>query len=213
MPHMDGLDLLKEIRINNVHSTGVIVLSSYDDYQYVRNAFKNEAIDYILKTEIDSEKLLDAIEQFRAKKAPASNIRTLCQKISASLSSNVCDRTEFCSMLSSFGNFVPQNTYYCFLLKIHYKEETGHFTPFLPFVNDTKLKFCLPITEKLYLGCVEIHHSSLLSQMQCQSLYNTQVQKYNSLSLFLYSDILSDARCLWDTLQLLYTVNHEYRRF
>ncbi len=48
MPEMDGLELLKKIRQRNL-KIRTIVLSGYDEFQYVRQAMKYGAIDYILK--------------------------------------------------------------------------------------------------------------------------------------------------------------------
>lgn len=48
MPIMDGLELIREIRkFNSV--ARIIVLSGFDDFKYVRNAFMDGAVDYILK--------------------------------------------------------------------------------------------------------------------------------------------------------------------
>nr|WP_302225191.1 response regulator [uncultured Marvinbryantia sp.] len=203
MPHMDGLELLEEMRAKNI-SAGVIVLSSYDDYSYVRNAFKNDAVDYLLKTEIDSGKLLEAIDNFRLKKNSASDLHNLCQKLPNALSSNVYTPADFCSLLSSYGDFVPQNSYYCFLLKVSPEKNAKGSAPFLPLVDYAKAKFCLAIAEYLYLGCVEIRQPSLLIQLQRQAAYNRQMQKYNASLLFLYSDIHADPMLLLDDLRLLY---------
>lgn len=48
MPIMDGLELIREIRRFNT-VVRIIVLSGFDDFKYVRNAFMDGAVDYILK--------------------------------------------------------------------------------------------------------------------------------------------------------------------
>lgn len=204
MPHMDGLELLEKMREKNI-STGVIVLSSYDDYPFVRSAFKNDAVDYLLKTEVDSGKLLVAIENFRQKKRPVSDLHSLCQKLRGPLSSDLYKPADFCALLSSYGDFVPQNSYYCFVLKLSPDETAADSAPFLPLVDYAKAKFCLAIEERLYLGCVEIRQPSLLIQLQRQAAYNRQLQKYNAPSLLLYSDIRTDSLLLLDSLRLLYS--------
>lgn len=61
MPVMDGLKLIEEMKKRGM-SQSIIVLSAYEDYKLVRTAFKYGVRDYILKTEIDAEKLLDVLE-------------------------------------------------------------------------------------------------------------------------------------------------------
>lgn len=48
MPRVDGLDLIRRCRANAVHSRFVFV-SGYDDFEYVRRAFRFHADDYVLK--------------------------------------------------------------------------------------------------------------------------------------------------------------------
>ncbi len=48
MPIMDGMELIKRIReIDQI--TKIIVVSGFDDFSYVRNAFMDGAVDYLLK--------------------------------------------------------------------------------------------------------------------------------------------------------------------
>jgi len=56
MPVMDGLELMQ--RLNDKHQLPVtVVLSSYDDFQMVREAFRLGAFDYLLKSDIKKETL------------------------------------------------------------------------------------------------------------------------------------------------------------
>lgn len=48
MPVMDGIELIKQVRKINMRIK-VIVLSGFDDFRYVREAFKDGAVDYLLK--------------------------------------------------------------------------------------------------------------------------------------------------------------------
>ena len=54
MPVMDGLTLLKEIKKINP-STFVILLTAFSEFDYVREAVRENADDYILKTEISKQ--------------------------------------------------------------------------------------------------------------------------------------------------------------
>ena len=48
MPVMDGIDLIKKIRERD-RKIRIIVLSGFDEFDYVRNAFMHGAVDYLLK--------------------------------------------------------------------------------------------------------------------------------------------------------------------
>src|SRR5690242_8273563 len=48
MPDMDGIELTKQIR-TLYPQTEVVVLSGYDDFEFVRQTMKNGAYDYLLK--------------------------------------------------------------------------------------------------------------------------------------------------------------------
>ena len=59
MPTMDGVELTKELHRQHP-SIKIIVLSGYDDYNYVRQSMKNGALDYLLKP-IDKHEFLSLI--------------------------------------------------------------------------------------------------------------------------------------------------------
>lgn len=61
MPIMNGIDLIREVRKTN-HKIKIIVLSGFDDFTYVRNAFMNGAVDYLLKP-FQKNELISCIEK------------------------------------------------------------------------------------------------------------------------------------------------------
>ncbi len=65
MPVMDGLEMLGLIR-NITHTVKTVVLTSHEDFEYVRNAMKNGVSDYILKTEITEERLREMLDKVSA---------------------------------------------------------------------------------------------------------------------------------------------------
>ena len=62
MPKMDGIQLLQEIR-NNELKIKVIILSAYSDFEYARSAIVNGASDYLLKP-IDDTALTECLNKF-----------------------------------------------------------------------------------------------------------------------------------------------------
>lgn len=75
MPGMNGVDLNRAIR-ERYPAVQTIMLSSYDDYDYVRDCLKNGSVDYLLKHRLDGETLLalleKAVREKRAAEAAAS---------------------------------------------------------------------------------------------------------------------------------------------
>ena len=49
MPKMDGIQLIKKLRQSQKENVQIIVLSGYDDYEYIRQSMKNKAEDYLFK--------------------------------------------------------------------------------------------------------------------------------------------------------------------
>jgi two-component system, response regulator YesN len=75
MPIMNGIDLIKWIKEQQL-PIHVIVLSAYNDYEYVRSAFKFGVEDYILKSEMDPEVVTDMVRKLLEKKAKSSLIES-----------------------------------------------------------------------------------------------------------------------------------------
>ena len=59
MPVMDGIALIKELKENNIDKK-VIVISGYDDYNYLRQALTYGSVDYICKP-VDPKELNAAL--------------------------------------------------------------------------------------------------------------------------------------------------------
>ncbi len=60
MPEMDGLELIRRAS-DMFPNTGFIVLSAFDDFPLVKQAFQLGIVDYILKTEIEENTLREII--------------------------------------------------------------------------------------------------------------------------------------------------------
>lgn len=66
MPKMDGLELLKEIERRELEIETVI-MSSYNEFELVREALKLGASDYLLKLSFTEDELIEVIEKIRRK--------------------------------------------------------------------------------------------------------------------------------------------------
>ena len=65
MPGKDGIEVLKHIRNNRI-KTKVIVLSGYNEFEYVRDAMKLGALDYIHKPSMSADSVISALSNARA---------------------------------------------------------------------------------------------------------------------------------------------------
>ena len=54
MSGINGIELIHALR-ETLHPVQFIVLSGYDDFEYVRGAFQNGAIDYLLKPVLNDD--------------------------------------------------------------------------------------------------------------------------------------------------------------
>lgn len=60
MPLMDGIELIRRIRETN-HTVYIIVLSCHDDFEYVKEAMKLGADEYVLKNSLNEDSLYEML--------------------------------------------------------------------------------------------------------------------------------------------------------
>ena len=60
MPQMNGVELIHKISEEG-YPTKSVVLSFYDDFEYVRDAMKYGAVDYVLKHQLSEENILNIL--------------------------------------------------------------------------------------------------------------------------------------------------------
>lgn len=64
MPTMDGLELLRMVRVS-APDIAVIAVSSFDDFRYTRGCMVEGAADYLLKHELTQQRLLSVLDTVR----------------------------------------------------------------------------------------------------------------------------------------------------
>lgn len=67
MPQMSGLDMLEEVRRDNMSHACFVIMSGYSDFEYARTALKWGCIDYLLKP-INREELLNILRRVKVLK-------------------------------------------------------------------------------------------------------------------------------------------------
>lgn len=60
MPHMDGIELIRKVH-EFLPDTVFVVISSYSEFQLVRESFQYGAVDYLLKFDVDNHEVTDAL--------------------------------------------------------------------------------------------------------------------------------------------------------
>ena len=79
MPEMNGVDLLRIIHVIHEYLP-VIVISGFDNFDYVRGSLVNGAANYLLKHELTKESLLQVLEQVREKYHIEPQERAVCRR-------------------------------------------------------------------------------------------------------------------------------------
>ena len=79
MPVMDGIALTKRLHAE-YPEIRVLIMSSYSDFQYVRDSFKSGAEDYILKHTITAESLLEMLDKIRDKQTVSFDVKPGLEK-------------------------------------------------------------------------------------------------------------------------------------
>jgi two-component system response regulator YesN len=141
MPGMDGLEFLKQIKAVLPRSK-VILLSGYDDFEYLHTAIKYQADAYELKP-IKAKNLINLVEELKAKIiAEGENSGVAALKNEARYSPRISKAVDYINThfaedvtTASMGNMLRLTPNYFSVL---FKKETG--VPFNSFLNKIRLK-------------------------------------------------------------------------
>ena len=114
MPVMDGLDFIK-VAHKEYPDIKIIVLSGYDNFEYVREALLNGAYDYVLKPTLNPETLTALLNKIAAdipglqlKKRQGSDLDGLFEKFMTGSDACADGRLTFAMPGSCFRFFVMQ---------------------------------------------------------------------------------------------------------
>lgn len=90
MPRMNGVELISKMKETG-YPTKIVVLSFYDDFEYVRDAMKYGAVDYMLKHQLSEDKILKTLNEIREDISDSSveEVRKENQLIKRRLQSNL----------------------------------------------------------------------------------------------------------------------------
>lgn len=138
MPVLDGIALMKEVKKIGLDSQ-FIILSTYNDFIYVKEALQEGAVDYILKLEMEPEALIKVLKKAavrlreeRDRTLQISGIRSVVKENSALLKENfykdLIHGTYSNDMIEEnekrLGITVPRKDICCLALKVKVKLKT-----------------------------------------------------------------------------------------
>ncbi|OGO81304.1 MAG: hypothetical protein A2Y21_07335 [Clostridiales bacterium GWC2_40_7] len=177
MPVMDGIELTRILR-EKYPRIQIIILSSYSEFNYVREVLRLGAADYILKQEIDSEKLLNSLSKV------SENIRNsqLSQNTNSVSDIGVLQNQLFLNLLSSqspkmtsIRNLMEQS-------KLNLKEEDLRLIIYIPRISNLNISVTanssMSFLKNILLGYME----SLQNPYTFTTADNTLVLLFNDNS-------------------------------
>lgn len=146
MPNMSGIALIKKIRLIEHYSPKIIIISSYSDFEYAREALKLNVFDYIVKP-IDQEELIEKINICIEPNEyeQVENKADIFDKVQKYLSENLSDSLK---LLDISNRFHYNSSYLGRLIK----EKTGHY------FNDYVLKLRVIKAQSLLIQTNHLIH-------------------------------------------------------
>ena len=120
MPGMDGINLIRQLQ-QMEDPPEIIALSAFDDYDLVRNALLDGAVDYILKLSMDAETLYEALARAAERRGKKSaeiveSDEFFLQKIAYSLPD---ERRAFAEIIESKGYILSSERVFCILFRAY----------------------------------------------------------------------------------------------
>ncbi len=152
MPEMNGLDFCKKVEHMGID---VVVVSSYQDFEYVRTAFKNNAVDYLLKSDINEEKLTAVLAKFLDSRK-TSPVTPGPKLISQMIHSKNVVFTE--SDFNAANIKCPSREFFCFLVR---PEDDAGFVSnmILPADSEPEVLFFVQTENMDFIGCAQFAHN------------------------------------------------------
>lgn len=122
MPAMDGLELLRLVRMHSP-DIATVAISSFDDFRYTRGCIVEGAGDYLLKHDLTQQRLLEVLDAVRLRYHIQPDTRTLknvtgyCfespERFTAEQIEAMIDRHEICFDKSGLCPLVISPDYRC----------------------------------------------------------------------------------------------------
>ena len=110
MPLMNGIDFTKVVQERYPHIK-VIILSSFSEFDYVREAFKYGAVDYLLKPQLKSEQLINLLTKISTELREHNLSQRLPFNPSQLLKSILIDKNNSHGELEELSSYMDQSIF------------------------------------------------------------------------------------------------------
>lgn len=192
MPVMDGLELTAKIRETG-ETAYIIVLSSYDDFNYARSAFKNKVNEYVLKTEINREYMGNILERaenwLEANKEGNGPGTYSLEQIMEEYDENA-DAEEKLGLLKEYNIKIPTGAFFCmanYNIKKRYES--------LKIIQEDSIHKIFSIrADKAEITCFSVPDvDSMLYRFQKVHVFIKKIAKMNGSQIICYGKVGTDA--------------------
>ncbi|WP_173109276.1 response regulator transcription factor [Paenibacillus qinlingensis] len=214
MPLMDGVALCQYVS-EHYKAVSTIILSNFDNFDYVRDTLNSGAVDYLLKHRLDPESLLDVLERasnklgkspntenthdsagkLEERKASTADLESVIQQLAQSDGSALMDEAAAAILKPYTKNtvvLVMQMLHNVMLAEKHIGEDRSMFIRSI-------LELCRQLIGDVHKGCVAYTgHGSLVFILSYPE-YRSETPILQSIQTF--ADKVSQ------TLQMIYTVS------
>lgn len=214
MPLMDGVALCQYVS-EHYKDVNTIILSNFDNFDYVRDTLNSGAVDYLLKHRLDSESLLDVLQRafnkrekspeaentldsagkLEKRKASTADLESVIQQLAQSDGSTLMTETDAAILKPYAKNtvvLVMQMLHNVVLAEKHIGEERSMFIRSI-------IELCRQLIGDVQKGCVAYTgHGSLVFILSYPE-YRSETPILQSIQTF--ADKVSQ------TMQMIYTVS------
>ncbi|AQP53648.1 response regulator transcription factor [Vagococcus penaei] len=210
MPELDGLKLSAVIQ-EQYPAIHFLVLSSYDDFPYVSQSFKNGAVDYILKPTLTPDKLLTTLinisKKMAKKEQTISHEELLSQQLNRFLSGYDIDNQQ------TIERYFKSNQYFILYTNFLWYKNKEHLLQtcqtLLPNnLSLTSLPFTINNNEYGFIISTNLTQKELLDMVSSNLVSLRLVEKK---ALFILSSPIDDMRELKKQLNFLISEGYEQR--
>lgn len=198
MPVMDGIELIRRLKQNG-NTACIIVLSCHDDFEYVKEAMKLNANEYVLKNLLTEERLLQLLDEMK---------RSIVSTSQSGLQFNAPDEErEYYLQLLKGGARKPEDSFYISAAMAVCITNYDTHTMVLPIEQQKKFhssfaQVCREACQNLSsVKCIHIHqgqYAILLDLSDISSIYERRqkLQQYASAAVRYAERYLAVSVCI-----------------
>lgn len=143
MPVMNGIELIQEVK-SIYPEIDILILSNFDDFEYVRNGLRLGAFDYLLKAQTDDVQIKKILDELKVKKACKNTVDKRIEYDNPLVNNMVDYIHQHYKGKILLSDLAEQFNYNADYLSLIFKQSTGkNFSAFLSDFRIEKAKILL----------------------------------------------------------------------